>query len=136
MQQGNEPEQLDRDIDYSREPEISQKRPSGAGSRLPAMVSVGVVLIILAMMIQPGEGGYEDSPPPAEQIERDSAAVLAQRVEAFQDSAGRLPLHSEIPVPAGYNYSVEDDSMWSAETPGGLYYTSDMDMDAFARGDL
>ncbi len=126
--------QLDKDIVFEeRTPKPVKK---GGGKGIFIFAAAGAAAIIILLLYQPGNAAFITSPPPAEQAERDSVAALAARVDAFMAANDSLPGPGDLSLPPGFIYTVEYDDVWSVQTPGGLYYTADMDLGEFERGEL
>lgn len=131
------PVEIDRDIVYDDVEATVRKTGKPLLRRWPYLVAmVGVILIAVLLFTGPSEGGYIDSPPPEEQAERDSVYAFAQRIEQYRAGHDSLPGVSDVSLAEGFTYEKEDELTWSIETEAGLYYSSDMDLDAFARGEL
>ncbi len=128
------PVQLDANVVYKEKPPGGPKRKKRSGVLIVA--AVGAILVIALLLYQPENSGFIDSPPPLEQEERDSVASVASRIISFRDQNDSLPLARDIDLPPGFRYQLEDSLVWSLETPGGLYYTSDMDIHEFQGGTL
>lgn len=134
MTNTRKPLQLDRDIVYEEKAPLKEKRKKGSG--IVVFGGVGVLLIIVVLLYRPESGGFVDSPPPEEQAERDSVAAVFQRVQIFRAMNDSMPVAPDLNLPAGFTFELEYDEEWSLRTPGGLYYTSDMDIGSFRAGEL
>ena len=133
----NGPVEIDKDIVYKEFEGIKRSEKKPSLTRWPFIVAViGVVLIAVLLFINPEKGRYIDSPPPGEQLERDSIYSCAGRVEQYRESYDSLPGPADISMPLGFTYEKEDELTWSIETDAGLYYSSDIDLEAFAGGEL
>lgn len=128
------PVQLDREIVY--EERSARKKPLKKRSGLPIFAGTGVLLAIALLLYQPGNSTFVDTPPPEEQAERDSVASAVLTVQAFIEQSDSLPEEGDIRLPTGYVFTREEEGTWSIESPGGLYYTSDMDINAFRTGEI
>lgn len=126
--------QLDKDIVFETRKRKPERKKGKNGILIFA--AVGAAVIIVLLLYQPGNSAFITSPPPGEQAERDSVAAVAARVEAFMAANDSLPRQEELNLPPGFIYTVEYDDIWSVQTPVGLYYTSDMDLGQFERGEL
>lgn len=131
------PVEIDRDIAYRESEGIrrSEKKPSITSWPFTVAV-IGVVLIAVLLFVNPENGRYIDSPPPGEQLERDSIQSCAGRIEQYRESYDSLPGPADIWMPSGFTYEKDDELTWSIETDAGLYYSSDIDLEAFAGGEL
>lgn len=135
MSKDNEPIQLDKDITY-KEP---QKKPGKKSAKFPWFYyagTAGIILIVALLFINPDNAKFIESPPRSEQAERDSIYSFASGIEQYSDDFDSLPGQSDISLPQGFTYEKEDELLWSIETEAGLYYASDMDLEAFKRGEL
>lgn len=128
------PLELDRDIVYEEKAPQKEKKRRRPG--IVAFGGVGALLIILVLLYQPESSSFVDSPPPEEQLERDSIAAVFQRVQDFRTLNDSMPLAPDLNLPAGFEFETEYDDVWSIRTPGGLYYTSDMEIEPFRVGEL
>ena len=126
------PVQLDANVTYEEKAPVKQKKRT----RLLITACTGLLLAVILLLYQPDSAGFIESPPPAEQAERDSIASLAMAINSFSAQNDSLPGTEDINLPAGYIYLIEEEGLWSLESPGGLYYTSDMDMNEFQEGVL
>lgn len=135
MTTGNEPIQLDKDI-TCKEP---QKKAGKKSSKFPwsyYAAAAGLILIIALLFINPDNAKFIESPPPEEQVERDSVCIFAARIVQYSKDFDSLPGQTDLSLPQGYTYEKEEELTWSIETEAGLYYSSDMDLEAFRRGEL
>ena len=135
MTTDNEPIQLDKDITY-KEPE---KKGGGKQAKIPWPYFVGVIGIILVIalrFINPDNAKFSESPPPEEQVEKDSIYSFDARIEQYSEDFDSLPGQADISLPQGFTYEKEEELLWSVETETGLYYSSDMDLEAFGKGEL
>jgi len=135
MTTNNEPIQLDKDITY-KEP---QKKAGKKSAKFPWSYyagAAGLILIVALLFINPDNAKFIESPPPEEQAERDSVCFFAARIEQYSEDFDSLPGQTDISLPQGFTYEKEDELLWSIETEAGLYYSSDMDLEAFGRGEL
>lgn len=133
----NGPEEIDRDIVYKQSEGMRRLEKKPSSNRWPFIVAViGVVFIAVLLFVNPENGQYIDSPPPGEQLERDSIYSCAGRIEQYRASYDSLPGPADISLPSGFTYEKEDELTWSIETDAGLYYSSDIDLEAFAGGEL
>ena len=137
MDTENRPVEIDKNV-FHEEPEKTvdaAKKPSS--TRWSYIFSaIGVILIAALLLTDPENGQFIDSPPPAEQAERDSIYSWAGRIEQYRESFDSLPGKADVSLPPGFAYEKEDELTWSIETEAGLYYSSDIDLEAFARGEL
>ncbi|MCK5132126.1 MAG: hypothetical protein KAR40_08250 [Candidatus Sabulitectum sp.] len=132
---GNNPVELDRGIIY-REPE---KKAGKKPAKIPWPYMAGAIallLIVILLFINPGDGEFIESPPPEEQAERDSIFSAAVRIEQYRDNSDSLPDPAEVSLPVDFTYEKEDALLWFIETESGLYYTSDMGIESFRRGEI
>jgi len=128
------PLQLDANVVYPEKSPAHKKKGKRSGTVFIAVI--GLILISALLIYQPENSEFIDSPPPEEQAERDSVTSVAARIVSFEEQNDSLPMAEEIDLPPGYVYRKEDDLLWSLETPGGLFYTSDMEIDLFQEGVL
>ena len=137
MDTENDPVKIDKNV-FHEEPEKTAgavKNPSPV--RWSLIVSaIGVILIAALLLTDPENGQFIDSPPPEEQAERDSIYSWAGRIEQYREGFDSLPGETDVSLPSGFAYEKEDELTWSIETEAGLYYSSDIDLEAFARGEL
>ncbi len=129
------PVELDRDIVHRKPEEKTGKRLK----KIPLshiVGTTGVILIAALLFINPDNEKFIDSPPLEEQMERDSITAGAERIERYLNNYDSLPDPDDISLPSGFVYEKEDELLWSIETEAGLYYSSDMDLGAFGRGEL
>ncbi len=135
MTAGNKPIQLDKDITY-KEPE---KKAEGKSAKIPwpyFVGTIGLILVVALLFINPGNEKFIDSPPPEEQAERDSIYSYAAEIDQYSANYDSLPDHTDVSLPPGFTYEKEDELLWSIETEAGLYYSSDMDPDSFRIGEI
>ncbi|MEA3266207.1 MAG: hypothetical protein U9P42_04615 [Candidatus Fermentibacteria bacterium] len=135
MTTNNEPIQLDKDI-TCKEP---QKKAGKKSSKFPWFYhagAAGLVLIVALLFINPDNANFIESPPAEEQAERDSIVAGAARIQQYLSINDSLPDPGDVFLPSGYTYEKEDELLWSIETEAGLYYSSDIDLEAFGRGEL
>lgn len=97
---------------------------------------IGLILLITILFINPQNGEYIDSPPPEEQAERDSIYNTILLIQQYQTTYDSLPTSTDIPIPLGLHYEIEDDLSWFIETETNLFYSSDMDPDLFKIGEI
>lgn len=97
---------------------------------------LGVILIIILLFIKPENSRYIESPPPAEQAERDSIFAAAGEIAQYLEDFDSLPAPADISLPSNLIYEKEDDVSWAIETETGLYYTSDMNIESFGLGEI
>jgi hypothetical protein len=134
MTNTQKPLQLDRDIVYEEKAPVKVKKRKGSGVMVFGVV--GALLIIVALLYQPEGSGFVESPPPLEQAERDSVAAVFRRVQDFRETNDSMPLAPDLNLPAGFVFEIEYEDVWSLRTPGGLYYTSDIEIASFRAGEL
>lgn len=129
------PIQLDRDVVYeSRSPSgrAKKKRPRG----IYILAAAAGLMALALLLYQPEGSSFVEDPPPEEQAERDAVYEVVMEVESFIDTADSLPSPNDIDLPQGFIYAVEEEGSWYIETPGGLFYTSDIDPEEFRGGSL
>ncbi len=129
------PIQLDRDVVYeSRSPSgrAKKKRPRG----IYILAAAGGLMAVALLLYQPEGSSFVEDPSPEEQAERDAVYEVVMEVESFVATADSLPFPEDLDLPPGFIYAVEEGGSWYIETPGGLFYTSDMDPEEFRRGSL
>ncbi|HPF31445.1 MAG TPA: hypothetical protein P5207_02835 [Candidatus Sabulitectum sp.] len=129
------PIQLDRDVVYESRPtsgRVKKKRPRG----IYILAAAGGLMAVALLLYQPEGSSFVEDPPPEEQAERDAVFEVAVEVERFVTERGSLPSPNDLDLPPGFIYAVEDEVSWYIETPGGLFYTSDMDPEEFRGGSL
>ncbi len=135
MESGNKPVELDKDIVYND----SAKNKIRKKQKTPWIYIVGITGIILVvglLFVNPEDGDFIDSPPPAEQAERDSVFAVAGRIQQYMENCDSLPAVTDIQLPPGIVYEKEDDIDWTLETESGLFYSSDMDINEFRTGEI
>ena len=133
MKSSSGPVQLDRDVFYeTKKPNVKKNKKKGSGVFIFA--GIGLILMAALLLYSPENSGFVETPPPEEQLERDSVAAAAERISAFIQENGYPADPSVFQLPEGYIFLVENDSSWSLETPGGLYFTSDMNIADFQEG--
>lgn len=135
MKTESDPIELDRDIVYKKPEKSTEKKTE----KIPLSYiagAIGVILILVLLFISPDNSKFIDSPPPAEQAERDSICSYATVIEQYSENFDSLPGQADISLPWGFTYEKEDELLWSIETEAGLYYSSDMNLEAFGRGEL
>ena len=129
------PIELDKEIVYTeREKNTGKKR-----AKIPwayFVGTIGLILIVTLLFINPDNEKFIDSPPPEEQAERDSIVAGADRIQQYLSINDSLPDPGDVSLPAGFTYEKEDERLWSIETEAGLYYSSDMDPDSFRMGQI
>ncbi len=129
------PIELDKDILYKEPEKKSDKRPK----KIPVLYIVagmGFILIVALLFVNPQGKQFIDSPPEAEQAERDSVFAAALLIEQYLNDTDSLPGPGDISIPSNCLYEKEDQLEWSIETEEGLYYSSDMDLQSFKTGVL
>ncbi len=134
MTNTQKPLELDMDIVYEEKAPPKEKRKKGSG--ILVFGAAGALLIIVVLLYQPEGSGFVGSPPPLEQAERDSVAAVFMRVQDWRALTDTMPLAPDLDLPSGFVFELEYDDEWSLRTPGGLYYTSDMEIEAFKAGEL
>ena len=135
MTNGGEPVELDKDISYEEPGKKACRKPS-KNSFLYIVTGIGSILILVLLFINPQENQFIDSPPQAEQIERDSVYAAALVIEHYLIDTDSLPESTDVSIPSNCTYEKEDELVWSIETAAGLYYSSDMDLESFKEGVL
>ncbi len=130
----NSPIDLDSGIVYDElnpTPQKSKKIPW-----IFVTSGLSLILITILLFIKPENSQFIDSPPPAEQAERDSIFVAAEVINIYIESFDSLPATADISLPVNLIYTKEDEISWAIETETGLYYTSDMNIGAFKLGEI
>lgn len=131
----NEPVSLDRNIVFKEKVTKKEKKQSKI-PKIHMFAGIGVILLIIVLFINPENGEYIDSPPPEEQALRDSIYEAIEDINVYEFMYDSLPSPSDILLPTGLTYEIEDDLSWSIETETGLYYTSDMEPELFKQGEI
>lgn len=129
------PIELDKEIVY-KEPEKNNGKKT---TKIPwpyFVGATGLILIMALLFINPDNGKFIDSPPPEEQAERDSIFVATGEIAQYLENFDSLPGRADISLPANLIYEKQDSISWAIETETGLYYTSDMDIEAFKLGEI
>ncbi len=97
MSRGKAPVQLDANVSYEEKMPVKRRKKR---SGLLITSSTGLLLTVMLLLYQPDSDGFIESPPPAEQAERDSIAALALVITSF--SAIAIPKFSNVAESAGY----------------------------------
>ncbi|MCD6588411.1 MAG: hypothetical protein J7K88_07660 [Candidatus Fermentibacteraceae bacterium] len=135
MEINEEPVELDKGIVYKNQEEKTHKKKAKVPWVYIAGI-LGIALIISLLFVNPESSEFIKSPPPEEAAQRDSMYSAATRIQQYMENSDSLPEQADISLPAGFTYEKEEGSFWSLETESGLFYSSDMDLNAFRSGEL